>query len=76
MEFKIYIASSDDAQKLNKIASKFPYKIDIESPNGRADAKSLLGTMLLTMESSLYLITEDGADTSELEAELAAFIVK
>ena len=76
MVFKIVISNAEDAQKLNQIAMKYPYDIQVESKNGRADAKSLLGTMLLTMESDLKLVTADGVDSRELEADLAAYIVK
>ena len=76
MIFKILINNADEAQKLNQIATKYPYDIMVESKNGRADAKSLLGTMLLTMESDLKLVTPDGIDSRELEIELAPYIVK
>ncbi|MDR0904989.1 MAG: HPr family phosphocarrier protein [Oscillospiraceae bacterium] len=75
MIFKILINNSDEAQKLNQIATKYPYDIQVESKNGRADAKSLLGTMLLTMETDLKLITPDGIDSRPLEEDLKPFIV-
>ncbi|MDR1064816.1 MAG: HPr family phosphocarrier protein [Oscillospiraceae bacterium] len=75
MVFKILINNSEEAQELNRIASKYSYDIQVQSKNGQADAKSLLGTMLLTMESDLKLITADGADTRALEADLKPYIV-
>jgi phosphotransferase system HPr-like phosphotransfer protein len=75
MVYKILINNSEEAQELNRIASKYPFDIQVQSKNGQADAKSLLGTMLLTMESDLKLITSDGADTRVLEEEIKPFIV-
>ena len=76
MIFKININTPEAAQELNRIASKYPFDIQVKSRNGQADAKSLLGTMLLTIERDLTLITEDGADTRLLELDLKPYIEK
>ncbi|MDR0446286.1 MAG: HPr family phosphocarrier protein [Oscillospiraceae bacterium] len=75
MVYKILVNNSEEAQELNRIASKYPYDIHVQSKNGWADAKSLLGMMLLTMETDLKLTTADGADTRALEDEIKPFIV-
>ena len=52
MTYNIRINSPEDAQKLNKIAEKMPFDIWIHGKSGNADAKSLLGMMLLSSNSS------------------------
>ena len=76
MVFKIKIESSAEAQQLNAIATQFPFDIQVESKNGWADVKSLLGTMLLTMEDDLKLVVSDDVDYRALEAKIEAFLVK
>jgi phosphotransferase system HPr-like phosphotransfer protein len=61
------------AQKLNKNAEKYPFDIWIQS--GHADAKSLLGLMLLTIENDVRLVIGDGVDTKALEEEIDEFMV-
>lgn len=76
MTYNIKISSPEAAQKLNKIAEKFPYDIWIHGKSGYADAKSLLGLMLLTLESELKLVVEDDVDTKALVKEMAEFIIE
>ena len=73
MTYKIHINSPEDAQKLNKIAEKCPYDIWIHGKSGTADAKSLLGMMLLTLENEVKLVVEDNIDTKSLEQAIAEF---
>lgn len=75
MTFNIKITSSADAQRLNAIAQKYPFDIFVHGQQGYADAKSMLGLMLFTIENDLRLIVEDDVDTKHLEKEIAEFIV-
>ena len=76
MTFDIMIRSSDQALKLSKIAEKYTFDIWIHGKSGQADAKSLLGLMLLTIENDVRLVVEDGIDTTELENEIEEFRVR
>jgi phosphotransferase system HPr-like phosphotransfer protein len=76
MTYNIKIKSPEDAQKINRIAEKFPYEIWIHGKSGCADAKSMLGLMLLTLESDLRLVVDDNIDVKELLKELEDFIVE
>ena len=73
MTFDIRITSSEQAQKLNKIAEKCPFDIWVHGKQGSADAKSMLGLMLLTIENEVKVVVEDGIDTKALEKELEEF---
>jgi len=75
MIFNIRIKSPEEAQKLNKIAEKLPYDVWIHGKSGNADAKSLLGMMLLSLENEVKLVVEDNVDTKVLEKEIADFII-
>jgi phosphotransferase system HPr-like phosphotransfer protein len=75
MTFNIKITSSEDAQKLNKIAEKYPFDIWVHGKTGYADAKSLLGLMLCTIETDLKLVIEDEHDTRQFERDIQDFIV-
>jgi phosphotransferase system HPr-like phosphotransfer protein len=70
------IHSSTQAQKLSKIAEKYTFDIWIHGKSGHADAKSLLGLMLLTIENDVRLVVPDGVDTAEFEKEIEEFRVR
>ena len=75
MTFTIRISGAEDAQKLNRIAEKEPYDIWVHGKQGAADAKSLLGLMLMSLESELKLVVDDDADTKALLKEITPFLV-
>jgi len=75
MEFAVFIKSSEQAQKLSRIAEKFEFDVWIHGNSGRADAKSLLGLMLLTIENDVKIVVADGIDTTALEKEIEEFRV-
>lgn len=75
MTFNIRLKDSEEAQKLNAIATKCPYDIWIHGKQGYADAKSLLGLMLMTMENEVKLVVDDDADVKHLRKEIESFIV-
>jgi len=76
MTFDIMIKSSEQALRLSKIAEKYEFDIWIHGKSGQADAKSLLGLMLLTIENDVQLVVSEGADTAHLEKEIEEFRVK
>ncbi|MDR0490829.1 MAG: HPr family phosphocarrier protein [Oscillospiraceae bacterium] len=75
MVYNIMIKSSEQAQRLNKIAERYPFDIWVHGVSGQADAKSLLGLMLLTIENDVKLVVEDNVDLRGLEKEIAEFRV-
>ena len=75
MIYDIRIKSSEQALKLSKIAEKYSFDIWIHGKSGHADAKSILGLMLLTIENDVQLVVADDIDASELEKEIKEFIV-
>jgi len=75
MEYSILIHSSQQAQKLSRIAEKYPFDIWIHGKTGQADAKSMLGLMLLTIENDVKLVVGDDVDTEALEKEIEEFRV-
>ena len=75
MTFNIKINSSEDAQALNAIATKYPGDIWIHGKQGTADAKSLLGLMLMSMEREVKLVVDDAADEKHVRKEFKDFII-
>lgn len=75
MTFNIRIADSEQAQKLNAIATKYACDVWIHGKQGQADAKSLLGLMLMTMENEVKLVVEDTVDEKVVKKDFADFIV-
>jgi len=75
MLYNIRIRSSDQALKLSKIAEKYAFDIWIQGKTGRADAKSLLGLMLLTIENDVQLLVPEDVDVIALEQEIEEFRV-
>ena len=75
MTFNIKISSTEQAQKLNAIAQQYSFDIWVHGKSGYADAKSLLGLMLLTIESDLKLVIEDDADTKHFEKTIEEFLI-
>jgi len=73
--YNILIRSSEQARKLSVIAEKYPFAIWIHGQSGQADAKSLLGLMLLTIENDVRLVIEDDVDTGTFEEEIEEFRV-
>jgi phosphotransferase system HPr-like phosphotransfer protein len=66
--------TSEEAQKLNRIAEKYPFEIWIHGRSGQADAKSMLGLMLLTIEDNVKLVVDDDVDCSGLLKDIREFI--
>ena len=75
MEYEIFIKTSQQAHKLSEITDRYPFDIWIHGKSGHADAKSLLGLMLLTIENDVKLVVPDDADTEAFEKEIEEFRV-
>ena len=75
MTFNTKINSSEDAQAINAIATKIPLDIWIHGKQGTADAKSLLGLMLMSMEREVKLVVDDAADEKHVRKEFKDFII-
>ena len=75
MTFNIRINNAEDAQRLNKIAEKYPFDIWVHGKSGNADAKSLLGLMLLTIEQDVKLVVDDNVDIDLFKKDIAGFCV-
>ncbi|MEL4105752.1 HPr family phosphocarrier protein [Oscillospiraceae bacterium WX1] len=73
MTYNVRVVTAEDALNLNKIAEKYPFDIWVHGNSGTADAKSLLGLMLLTIESELTLVVEGEGDLSAFERDIAPF---
>jgi len=70
MDIGLRITTSEQAKRLNRIAEQYPYEIWVHGRSGQADAKSMLGLMLLTIEDDVRLVVDDSIDTSELENDI------
>lgn len=75
MTYDIMIKTSEQALKLCKIAEKYSFDIWVHGKSGQANAKSLLGLMLLTIENDVQLTVPDDVDTQEFEQEIMYFLV-
>jgi len=73
MEYDIRIKSSEQAMRLSKIAEKYEFDIWIHGKSGQADAKSMLGLMLLTIENDVKLVIDDSINAEALEKEIEEF---
>jgi phosphotransferase system HPr-like phosphotransfer protein len=73
MTFNIKIQNAQDAQNLNKIAEKYPFDIWVHGKSGYADAKSLLGLMLLTIEQDVKLVVDDDIDVELFKKDICQY---
>ncbi|SEI37814.1 PTS HPr component phosphorylation site [Lachnospiraceae bacterium A10] len=55
-KFKILLNSPDDVQEFVKIASQYPFDIDLEHGSVYIDAKSLLGVLTMGINRKLDVI--------------------
>lgn len=75
MTKRIMIKNSYDIQNINKICSQYRFDIGIHCKDGVADAKSLLGMFLLSLNQPTYIVVDDDIDTRRLWDELSNYIV-
>ena len=76
MDISLRITTSDQALRLNRIAESYPFDIWVHGRTGQADAKSMLGIMLLTIEDDVRLVVSDDVDTASLEKDVEEFRLK
>ena len=76
MVFKISAKKATDAQELNRAAEQCPYDVWLQGVSGTADAKSLLGMMLLTLEDGVKLVVDDSVDRKDVLKRFKKFIVE
>ena len=76
MTKKIVIRNSDDIQVINKICSQYRFDIGLHCKDGVADAKSLLGMFLLSLNQPTYIVVDDDIDARKLWSELSDYIVE
>lgn len=74
MVFNIKIATPADAQRLNKIAESYSFDVWVHGKQGTADAKSILGLMLLTLEDDLKLVVDDAVDAKDFTKDISDFL--
>ena len=74
MTRKIKVKNTEDIQQINRIVSKYSYDIWIFGKSGQADAKSLLGMFLLSLNEPLQLVVEDDVDPTALFKDLADYL--
>ena len=70
----IKVKNTDDIQKINRIVTRYGYDIWIHGKSGMVDAKSLLGTFLLSLNEPLSLVVEDDVDASDLLKDLEDYL--
>lgn len=75
MTKRIIIRNSEDIQSINKICTQYRFDIGLHCKDGVADAKSLLGMFLLSLNQPTYIVVDDDIDVSHLWKELSDFIV-
>ena len=70
----IKMKSIEDIERVNSIASKYPYDIWIHGKSGIADAKSILGMFILELDEPLFLVVSDDVDCDDLLKNLEAYL--
>ena len=75
MTKRIIIRNSEDIQNINKVCSQYRSDIGLHCKDGVADAKSLLGMFLLSLNQPTYIVVDDDIDARKLWSELSDYIV-
>ena len=75
VKLKVAIVSMQDADKFNKICSKFDCDMDLARGKYYVDAKSIMGIFSLNLNEPLELIA-DTDDEQRVEKMFADFIQK
>lgn len=70
----IRIKNTDDIQTINRIVTQYSYDIWIHGKSGMADAKSLLGMFLLSLNEPLQIVIEDDVDPTALFKDLSEYL--
>ena len=76
MTKRIIIRNSEDIQSINKICTQYRFDIGLHCKDGVADAKSLLGMFLLSLNQPTYIVVDDDIDARKLWSELSDYILE
>ena len=74
MTKRIIMRNSEDIQSINKICTQYRFDIGLHCKDGVADAKSLLGMFLLSLNQPTYIVVDDDIDARRLWDELSDYI--
>ena len=75
VKLTVKIVSMQDADKFNKICSKFDCDMDLQSEKYYVDAKSIMGIFSLDLSQSLVL-NADTDDEQKVKDAFAEFVQK
>ena len=75
VKLAVKIVSMQDADKFNKICSKFDCDMDLQSEKYYVDAKSIMGIFSLDLSQSLVL-NADTDDEQKVKDAFAEFVQK
>ena len=75
VKLNVKIVSMQDADKFNKICSKFDCDMDLQSGKYYVDAKSIMGIFSLDLSKPVKLQVESGYDDKFIQA-IAQFKVE
>ena len=75
VKLTVNIVSMQDADKFNKLCSKFDCDMDLQSGKYYVDAKSIMGIFSLDLSKAIDLNIHDD-DTDEILKVLAPYIVE
>ncbi len=67
--------TQEDIQRINQIVTGYPYDIWIHGQSGMADAKSILGLFLLSLNEDLMIVVEDDINCNALLKDLDAYLL-
>ena len=76
VKLSVKIVSMQDADKFNKICSKFDCDMDLQSGKYYVDAKSIMGIFSLDLSQPIRLDVHDDAVAEKVLPELTAFLAK
>ena len=76
VKLKVAIVSMQDADKFNKICSKFDCDMDLQSGKYYVDAKSIMGIFSLDLSKPIDLNIHADGNVDEILTALDAYIIK
>ena len=76
VKLTVKIVSMQDADKFNKLCSKFDCDMDLQSGKYYVDAKSIMGIFSLDLSKPIDLNIHDGGNTEEILTVLAPYIIE
>ena len=76
VKLTVNIVSMQDADKFNKLCSKFDCDMDLQSGKYYVDAKSIMGIFSLDLTQPLTLTVHGNDELDEITAAIAPYIKK